>query len=51
VTVTRHSYENGYEVQLLVTSYKREIVVVEPREQSKVEPGVQKNMGGWPVRI
>jgi hypothetical protein len=35
----------------LVKSYEREIVAVEARERSKLEPGLQKNTGGWPVRI
>jgi hypothetical protein len=47
----RNSYENTYEVQLLVTSYEREIVAAEAREGSKLEPGIQKNTGGRPVRI
>jgi hypothetical protein len=29
----------------------REIVMAEAREQSKLEPGVKKSTGGWPVKI
>jgi hypothetical protein len=46
VTVSSQS-----ELSELVTSYEREIVAAEAREQSEVEPGVQKNTRGRPVRI
>jgi hypothetical protein len=32
-------------------SYEREIVAVEAREQSELEPRLQKNTGGRPVRM
>jgi hypothetical protein len=46
--------ESQEEIELEVTVQLRavrEIVVVEACDRSEVEPGVQKNTGGWPVRI
>jgi hypothetical protein len=40
-TVTRRVMRNSYE---------REIVAAEVREQSELEPGVQKSTGSQPVR-
>jgi hypothetical protein len=45
------SYENTYEVQLIVTSYEKEIVAAEARERSELEPGIQMNTGDRPVRV